>query len=114
MKKKDLDEDDFSRGVFCPRETKVWVNYELPNRVKTSKNFNFVLAYGDEISLDVKFPEEIIKELRKQVCDEIREFIAKDLCGCSIEEWTHKIGWNEDLIKVFNKLDQIEKKGEEQ
>lgn len=55
-----------------------------------------------------------IKDQRHQVCDEIREFIAKDLCGCSIEEWTHKIGWNEDLIKVFNKLDQIEKKGEEQ
>ena len=48
-------------------------------------------------------------EIRKQICNEIREFIAKDLCGCSIEEWTHKIGWNEDLINVFNKLDQIEK-----
>lgn len=54
------------------------------------------------------------KDQDHQVCDEIRKFIAKDLCGCSIEEWTHKIGWNEDLIKVFNKLDQIEKKGEEQ
>ncbi len=107
MKKKDLDEDDFSRGLFCPRKTKVWVNYELPNGVKTSKSFNFVLAYGDEISLDVKFPEEIINEVRHQVVEEIRKQLMKYAIG---EKNYSIITICEDRLELL--LDKIEK-GEE-
>lgn len=65
------------------------------------------------IDLDkLKIPNEIEKQIRKQVCDEIKEYIAKEY-GVSVEDMPktyHFLSWT--VKEIYELLDQIEQGGE--